>query len=162
MLYDLIKKLKELVASLQKKYPPPVVNPVNIEPPAPTPVSELRNWALGIQDGEGYPNCAGAQYNNPGDIKYTTYARDIGATGRSTAGWAIFPSYEAGLSAVMQLCRDAATDKLQAYRSTMTLWDFVKVYADPVNDLAHDNYCDKILNRLTTKVDKNVQISLLK
>lgn len=45
----------------------------------------------------------GARNNNPGNIKYGNFARGQGATGQDADGFAIFPSLQAGTSALQQL-----------------------------------------------------------
>lgn len=43
----------------------------------------------------------GMRNNNPGNIKYGAFARSMGATGQDTGGFAIFPSAQAGIAAIV-------------------------------------------------------------
>ena len=159
MLQSIVNGLKKLVASLEaylEKQKPIVPLPI---PPMPTPpvlpdpphISQIPSWASGIQNAEGWSMSSASFRNcNPGNIKYGDYAKELGATGPSPVGFAVFPSYEAGRKALIQFLTDACTDKLIAFKNTMTLEQFTQIYAEPQNLTNYVNVVCKSLKVGTT------------
>lgn len=123
-LRDLLVKLRDyLLATPQTPQTPPV-----------KPRSRITEWALAIQHAEGgKPNDLNIRMHNPGNLKYTPYTASLGGlpgTQATDGGiFCRFPTYELGLNALCQFLKDACTDKLKSYQSTMSLDEFTKVYA---------------------------------
>jgi hypothetical protein len=67
--------------------------------------------------------------NNPGNIKYGSFAESCGATGKDDNGFAKFDSYLDGFNALKALINNAATGKSSIYKPTMTLDQFFSKYA---------------------------------
>lgn len=142
-LRDLLERLKTLL--LKQKAEQAVVSPINVEPPPPVHASQMWNLAYGIFEAEGGSKAAGFHVNNRGDLKYTDYTKSLGATGATPMNFAIFPTMDIGDQACVQLCVDAATNKLKAFQGTMTLKKFCQIYALPPND----NYLNVVLKHIT-------------
>jgi hypothetical protein len=152
--------LSKIVALLYQFFPPsvkpqpPIVNPINVDPPPPAPldpphVSKIPLLADGIQEAEGWnPTSRSCVNHNPGNIKFTPYVQLLGAVGKDAGNFAIFPSYEIGRQALIQFCTDACTNKLKAFRSTMSLDQFVSVYAEPPSVPAHATYVATIIKNI--------------
>lgn len=163
MIETLISALERLVATLRQKYPtPPIVTPINVDPPPPAPLptsptSQISNFVLGIEGAEGFPNNAGARYNNPCDLKFTEYTKSLGAVGIGLQNFCIFNDYHSGLQACVQLVTDACNGKLIAYKPTMTINEFCTIFAQPP---VLANYVNKAIS-LCQKVDGLTQIKEL-
>lgn len=57
-----------------------------------------------IQRFEGWaPGTRSYRNNNPGNLKYTAWTKEQGATGQDTGGFAVFPDYETGRNALLSL-----------------------------------------------------------
>lgn len=54
--------------------------------------------------------------NNPGNIKYGSFAQSCGAIGKDDKGFAKFPDYLDGFNALKSLVRNAATGKMRSYK----------------------------------------------
>jgi len=98
---------------------------------------QINSFAAAIQSFEGYfPPClrypfgtAAYRNNNPGNIRYTPYSIYLGATGRSPAGFAKFPTYQAGYHALCQLLTDVCSGSIGSYDPNKGLIAFFQVYA---------------------------------
>lgn len=107
----------------------------------------MLRWADAIKTYEGWvPGDRAYRNNSPGDFRWpigTTYLQTLGATGRDPQGFAIFPTQQAGINALLQFLRDARSNLLIRYRqyarelgrpgNMCTLGDFFQVYA-PTSD----------------------------
>ena len=106
----------------------------------------LNAWALAIQQYEGYyQGSASFRNNNPGNLKYTRYTESLGATASSQNGFAIFPTYQVGFSALKQFLKDASSGVLPAYKG-VTIIGFFEKYSpssDGNEPLAYANFVAK-------------------
>ena len=134
ILQNFVALLRAFVIYVQKNPPDPIPAPVApltpVLPPTP-PVSRISLLAEGIFEAEGNGTQAGMALNNRGDIKFTQYAKSLGAIGASPANFAVFRTMEEGDQACRQLCTDAAMGELKAYKPTDTLNQFCQTYAEP-------------------------------
>ena len=120
-------------------------------------MSKIHEWALAIKEYEGWkPGSRSFRNCNPGNLRYY---KQIGSTGKDRNGFAIFPSYEVGINALMRQLVIAANGTSKAYRSTMTLIDFFRVYAPSSDNNEPDRYAQFVANKL--QVDPNIQIKNL-
>jgi len=93
-----------------------------------------------IQQFEGYfPPCKAYPKGslsfrncNPGNLRYTEYTKSLGGT-KGLNGFAAFKTLAAGRKALGQFLKDAAGNKLKAYKGQLTLKQFFAIYA-PVTD----------------------------
>jgi hypothetical protein len=108
----------------------------------------LRQWAEAIKKHEGYyPGSRSYRNNNPGNFRCTPYIMSLGAT-KCIGNFAVFPTYEAGWSALLQFLKDAQTNKLRAYRGTMSLVRFFEVYAPASDNNAPREYAQAVADRV--------------
>ena len=78
-----------------------------------SPNSELSHVADAVQKQEGYfAGSRSYRNNNPGNIKYGSFAVSYGATGMDDQGHAIFPSYAAGRAALEGLLKKHSGESL--------------------------------------------------
>lgn len=117
----------------------PVGPPPSPKPPAPAPVPPKPSvplagaFCLGIQSREGYlkpgedpdyPRGTPAwRNNNPGNLKMGPFAKGCGAIGQDESGFAVFPSYAAGFTALQTLVHNAATGVSSIYHPDMLLYN---------------------------------------
>lgn len=118
----------------------------------------IEQWALAIKKHEGYfPGSASYRNNNPGNFRCSGLVMgEFGAT-KCINNLAVFPTYDKGFAALKQFLIYAATDKLRAYKGSMTLHDFYKVYApsaDSNNPLGYATAVAKDLGLpITTRIE---------
>ena len=64
----------------------------------------------------------GIRNNNPGNIKYGSFAQSMGATGQDADGFAIFPTASAGLRAMSALLGNYASKGIHTVRDAINKW----------------------------------------
>lgn len=107
----------------------------NIEPAISKVLDYGNGWiTVLMNDGHTYRRTGGTlswRYNNPGNIKYGSYARSKGSVGRGwggQGGHAVFPTYQIGKKAK----KDLLFTPIRKYYN-YTLLDAISLYA-PSND----------------------------
>lgn len=127
--------------------------------------NRIEDWAKAIEKHEGRiaPN---AQYpkgtrsyrnNNSGNLRATSYTLSLGENnGKDDANFVVYKTYEIGFNALKQFLVDACTDKLRAYKSTMTLLDFYKVYAPSADNNNPLNYASDVAKQLGIGIDTKI------
>ena len=158
LLDKLAAALRSLLAALPdilKPATPPIrpVEPPKPADPTPEPPKQesplLEAFCKAIQAHEGwFEGSRSWRNNNPGNIKYGVFARACGATGRDSGGFAIFPDYETGFSALKKLVTNAATGKSALYRPDMTLYEFFSTYAPSSDNNDPDAYAHAVAARV--------------
>jgi len=110
--------------------------------------SLVKEFAEAIKIFEGWaPGTRSYRNSNPGNIKYTSYTKDLGATGRDDRNFCKFPSYEAGFKALCQFISDAANEKLRYYHNK-DIYGFFSSYA-PSSDNNHPRkYAEFVAKRI--------------
>lgn len=110
-----------------------------------------------------FPGSRSYRNNSPANFKLgsavlSEYMKKLGATGLDGGNFVIFPTLEIGTKAQEQFLRDCCSDKLTRYRSTMTIAQFVTIYAP-----ASENDTQKYINQVTTGlgVGRSLQIKEL-
>lgn len=106
---------------------PLVANPISS-------MTKIERWALGIQIAEGWsdnPMTRSWRNENPGNMKYSSLTASLGATGKDSDNFCIFPNYQTGHNALCQFLTLAAKDMLKDYHSSRTLDKFTSIYAHP-------------------------------
>lgn len=155
LLEQLLEKLKQAVAWFQANPPAPLP----VEAPKPP---RLDIWARAIQAEESSkpprPTDVNVRLRNPGNLKYTQYTASLGGKKSTVPGldggtFCEFETYEKGLAALKQFLRDALDNKLIAYRNTMSLKAFTKVYANPPND----GYAINVSQKLKVTIDTPIK-----
>lgn len=139
----MIELLKQLILALTKKRDilaaqnaPQPASQVNSEPsstiatPTANPRQLLDLMCAAITDYEGGPADLNHRNLNPGNIR--SWPTQIG----TNKGFAVFRSWEEGMSALRQLITLAAMGKTQSYKPTMSLLEFFEKYA-PGSDNNH-------------------------
>ncbi len=115
----------------------PVINPPEPNKPPVTiktqsTTSKIPIWAVAISKQEGdFPGSKSRTNNNPGNIKSTLYTTSLGSIGHDDKNFCKFPSWNAGMSALEHFLTDACSNRLLSYKSTMTLSQFTRIYAQP-------------------------------
>lgn len=128
-------------------YLPEPTSDVVLPPPH---LSKIPVWALAIQHQEGgKSNDRNTKCFNPGNLKFTPYTKSLGAMTHDNGNFCIFPDYRTGFAALCQFLRDAASNKLKAYRSTMSLDSFTTIYAQPPNK----NYVTGVAEALNVSIN---------
>lgn len=133
-----------------------------VYPPAIPKISLIPQCVAGIYEAEGNGTQLGITkgYNNGGDLRGkigNKYLASLGATGYGDDALAIFPTLEIGTQACTQLVTDAVNGKLLAYKPTMTLTEFVTIYADPYTVEELNDYVS-ILKKHCGKVETISQL----
>lgn len=119
-------------------------NPV-IEPPVEPKRDLIHEWALAIQEFEGWtPGSASYRRNNPGNLK------NVNGTFKT------FATYRDGMNALEDYLRRACTGNHRAYKPTYTLKQFFATYA-PDGDVIVSNYASFVARRLGVPVDKQIK-----
>jgi hypothetical protein len=125
----------------------------------------IEKWALAIKKHEGfyppspqYPTGSAAyRNNNPGNFRCSGLVMgEFGAT-KCINNLAVFPTYEKGFAALKQFLIYAVTDKLRAYKSSMTLLDFYKVYAPSSDNNNPLNYATHVAKDLGVTVNTKIK-----
>ena len=126
--------------------------PYIIETPV-KPESLLIPFANAIKDMEGYFQGSRSYKNsNPGNLKYSSYTKSLGATGKDSGGFCIFPDYAKGFSALCQFITDAADDKLKLCKKC-TISSFIAGYAPSSDGNNPKKYSIFIAQKLKVKPD---------
>ena len=158
-LQQVIWSLSDIIAGLFKKKNLPV--PELPKPPEPIevlPVSRIKEFGLAIQSFEGwYPGSRSKRNNNPGNLKWTSYTKSLGATKQDSGSFCVFPSYEIGFQALCTLLTDAATGHLAAYSPNMTLTRFFEVYAPLADKNKPDIYSKHVADKLKISVSTKIK-----
>ena len=155
---DLIKKIVGIQTVLvEKKLEEKPITPIDETPPPPVKPPEKDNlflWAQGHRKAEGwYPGSRSWRNHNPGNLKFTEYTRGLGASGADSGNFCIFPNYATGFEALKTLLKDAATDKLKSYKSTMTIKEFCQVFALPPDN----HYANVVADEIGVKPDIQIK-----
>jgi hypothetical protein len=66
--------------------------------------------AIARQEGFGKPGTRATMNNNPGNIIWGEFAKSHGSAGGDDAGYAVFPSQDAGFAALTDLLTDPTYD----------------------------------------------------
>lgn len=125
----------------------------------PTPIespkfSELNvKFAEAIKTFEGWaPNLRSRRNLNPGNLKYTSYTKSLGAIDKDKDNFCIFKDYDAGFNALCQFIKDAGSDKLKSYHNA-TIKTFFEAYSD--NSLIYAKYVAKQMGiNIDTKISQ--------
>lgn len=90
----------------------------------------LEKFCDAIQEFEGWNTTSRSFRNkNPGNLKYTSLTKELGAVSCDVNNYAIFKNEESGYNALNYFVRLACENKLKDYKSNMTIWQFFIVYA---------------------------------
>lgn len=120
------------------------------KPPTAPVVDRLRDWALAIQEFEGYLNpkqyppkgTLSYRQNNPGNLRWSPFEDG------NENGFSVFATYEKGLNALIHQLRIAATGESRVYNPEMTLYRFFEVYAPSSDGNYPRNYAEFVARRL--------------
>lgn len=122
------------------------------------PESQLTQFAKAIELHEGYyKGSRSYRNNNPGNLRYTAYTASLGAKAKDTGSFCIFRSYNEGFEALRGFLRDACTNKLRAYKGTMTLYDFFNVYAPAADKNNPKRYADFVATYLNISAETQIE-----
>ncbi len=158
LIEQILNKIAELIPILsflvKKQVKTPITTPNTendpkpiLDPPVPQEIDStnlLVKFCQAIQEFEGYyPGSRSFRNCNPGNIKMSSYTKELGAIGADKDNFAIFKIYEDGFNALKQFVKDAGSDKLKLYHDC-TIKSFFEVYSD--NSLAYANFVAKKLN----------------
>lgn len=135
------------------------VIPIDLElpPPAKESLKDLViEMAEAIRGYEGwYPGSRSYRNFNPGNLKNTSYTRELGATGSDEKGFCIFPSYETGFNALCQFIRDAGRNKLKAYHDC-SLYSFFQSYAPGRDGNIPSDYAEYVAKKINVSPTQKV------
>lgn len=153
-----------LMKLLQQINNPPIPTPQVIVPdesapepvkPIEKPMSKIEAWALAIKEEEGWaPGTRSFRNKNLGNMKYSALTASLGAVGHDDGNFSIFPTYEAGLSALCEFLKLGCRDQLKAFHNARTLKEFTQVFAHP--PAAHP-YAENVAKKLGVKVDIDIK-----
>lgn len=110
----------------------------------------LKEWALAIQEFEGYMNpkqyppygTLSYRQNNPGNLRWSPFEDS------NKNNFSVFSSYEKGFEALLHQLRIAATGESRVYTPTMTLQRFFEVYAPSSDNNYPAKYAAYVARRL--------------
>jgi hypothetical protein len=158
--FGLTKKEEELITEtvaekFPEKFPEKPVPPI----PRKSRVEELAHSMEMIETGNQNPKTLGVRYNNPGCLKYSKWQTVYGSV-PGTGGFAKFPTYSLGKQAQLRLLRSAMTGRMiPYYRPTMTIDQFIRVYASSSPEIEKVNYVRRVCEDL--KIPKTTIIKTL-
>lgn len=120
-------------------------------------MSKIIKWAKLIQECEGwYPSSRSQRNQNPGNLRWHNQRGNIG---KDNDGFAMFPDYETGFSALVRQLDAACRGRSKVYNPEMTLKQFFYLYAPSDNLNDPDKYSKKVADKLG--VDINIKIKNL-
>lgn len=109
----------------------------------------IRLMADAIQAFEGWlPGTRSYRNNNPGNLKFTTWTHEQGATGQDSAGFAVFPNYETGRAALTALLMLRVRQHPE-----WTLLDLFNSYAPPSDNNPTQTYAATVAKKAGVTVD---------
>lgn len=108
----------------------------------------------GSPDGDGATSDAprGIRNNNPGNIKFGSFARGMGATGADADGFAIFPTPMAGMAAMSNLLGNYAASGIHTIRGAISKWA-------PSSENNTNAYVSAVSKNLGISPDANVDLT---
>lgn len=93
-------------------------------------MGSLEKLAAAIQKFEGwFAGSRSQRNNNPGNLRYTSWTAAQGAVGKDSGGFAIFPSYSVGWTALLNLLR-----LRRSQHPDWTILDLFNSYAPPTEN----------------------------
>lgn len=126
---------------------PPTNDPLQIiytKPP-----SRIHNFADCIQLYEGWaPGTRSYRNKNPGNIRYTSYTRSLGAIAFDKQNFCIFPSYDVGYNALCTFLTDAAQGTLGAYKG-VDFYGFFDRYCPAADGNKPHHYAEYVCQQLS-------------
>ena len=134
-------------------------------------MQKLSAWAKAIERQEGYSQGTRSFRNkNPGNLRWTSYTKSLGAFGKDKDNFCIFRTYNDGFAALCQFLRDASWRQLRPYHifnssipyhktllpegkngdelPELTLLDFCSIYAPAEDSNKPFEYALSIANQL--------------
>lgn len=118
---------------------------------------KIEKMCKAIQSQEGwYAGSRSYRNNNPGNLRYIGQSK---STGKDTANFAVFATYEDGLDTLRQMLIRACSGQSQLYRPTMTITQFFQTYAPASDKNKPIEYAQKVAQAIG--VDASVQIKSL-
>lgn len=121
------------------------------------PENQLTQFAKAVELHEGYyKGSRSYRNNNPGNLRYTAYTASLGAKAKDTGNFCIFASYSAGFEALRAFLKDACTNKLKAYKGTMSLYQFFEVYAPAADKNNPHRYADFVAQYLNIPTETQI------
>ena len=89
-------------------------------------------------------------------MRYTAYTVSLGATGKDSSNFCIFASYNAGFEALQTFLKHACTNKLKAYKGTMSLNQFFETYAPAADKNNPHRYAQFVATYLNVPVETQI------
>lgn len=115
----------------------------------------LNKWADAIQWYEGwYVGSRSYRNNNPGNIRYIGQKR---ATGKDSAGFCIFASYQDGRQELVDLLVRASSGKSSIYKPEMTLLEFYQKYAPSTDGNYPQAYAKAVAKRMGVSIEIKIK-----
>lgn len=109
----------------------------------------IRLMADAIQTFEGwFPGSHSYRNNNPGNLKFTTWTQGQGATGQDSSGFAVFPNYETGRTALTALLMLRVRQHPE-----WTILDLFNSYAPPSDNNPTAQYAATVAKNAGVTVD---------
>lgn len=121
----------------------------------------IEKWAKAIQRHEGYfPGSRSYRNNNPGNFRCAKWLMQEFNAKACHDNFIVFHSFEDGWKALIGFLNYAATNKLRAYRGTMTLYDFYKVYAPSADGNYPKGYAEAVAKDMGISPNTQIQMFL--
>jgi len=111
----------------------------------------LDRLALSIQRHEGwYPGSVSFRQNNPGNLRYRKYHKDLYKAKIGDYNFAYFPNYKIGFTALKDDLRAKICGKSKHinYSKNPTFLDMIKVYAPKEDHNDPNSYCQSLIRQL--------------
>lgn len=96
----------------------------------------------------------GIRNNNPGNIKYGSFAKELGSTGQDSSGFAQFASMKEGVNATNELLKSYATRGYDTIKTIISRWA-------PSNENDTAAYIKEVAKNSGISADKPLSISQL-
>lgn len=115
--------------------------------------SKLEVFAKAIQEHEGWFNGSRSyRNNNPGNLKFTTYTKSLGAIGKDNLNFCKFADYKSGFSALCRFVQDASNNQLKSYHDC-TIKTFFLSYAPSYDMNDPLAYAMAVAEKVGVKID---------
>ena len=126
-------------------------------PPDASKVENLRKFTEGIKEQEGwFEGSRSFRNHSPGNLRYTTYVKSLGAVGRDKDNFAIFADDADGMFALKTFCLDSAKDILAKYHNC-TILSFCQSYAPSFDNNKPDAYASHLALKVGVDVNRKLK-----
>src|SRR3990167_1059322 len=151
-------KKAEVMSPIPEGVKPVITQPAAIVSVPVVNKPKVTDWAMAIQEHEGYWIASRSYRNrNPGNIKFTEFGKDVlGMIDKDKDNFGIFATYETGFKGLVKFLTYAIQDRLRSYNSKMTLAQFFSVYAPSSDGNSPINYAKTVAKKTCLSINSKI------